>query len=84
MRVPFGAIEKAVEVEVDGGLAMPLDVFERIGGGLDAVVGLVLGWFGTGSGLSDEVDIERERLVVPKAREGEASGECAKKGRFWM
>lgn len=82
MRVPFGAIEKAVDVEVDGGLVMPVDVFESIGGGLDVVVGLVLGCFEVGDGLSEEVDIDRERLVVPKAREGEASGECAKEVRF--
>ena len=81
--MPFGAIEKAVDVAVDVGLAMPLDVFERIGGGLEAVVGLLLDCLGIGDGLSDEVDIERERLVVPKTREGDASGECAKEVRFW-
>ena len=62
----MGAIENAVEVAVDRGLEIPVEVLDRMGGGLNAGVCLTDGLVGVGDGLSDEVDIDKDRRVAPK------------------
>ena len=79
----MGAMENAVDVVVDGGFDIPVEAFERIGGGLK--IGVRSDGFGSGvgDGLSDEVDMDNDRGVVPKILVGGRRGDAANDARLW-
>ena len=61
----MGAIENIVDVAVDTGLEIPVEILDNIGGGL--LAGLRFGDLreGVGEGLLDEVDIDKDRRAAP-------------------
>ena len=71
-----------VDVAVDIGLEIPVEVLDNIGGGL--LAGLRFGDLreGVGEGLLDEVDIDKDRRAAPYASDGEGSGEPANEALF--
>lgn len=79
----MGAIEKAVDVAVDVGLDALVEPLERIGGGLLFEADFEDCSAGAGEALSDDVDMDNERRVVPKAWVGEGKGNAANEVRFW-
>ena len=82
MSVPFGAIEKAVDVAMENGLEAAVDALDSIGVDLLSRTDFWGGGAGLGEGLSDDVDIDKERRVGPKVWDGEGRGDEANDVRF--
>lgn len=70
-------MEKAVEAAVDGGFEMIVDTLDNAGGRLNVEVDLGLSFWMIGDGLSGDVDIDKDRRLLPKLCNGESGGDAA-------
>ena len=82
MSVPFGAIEKAVDVAMEIGLEAAVDVLDSTGVALLSRTDFWGGGAELDEELSDDVDIDKERRVGPKVWDGEGMGDEANEVRF--